>query len=135
MLKQFYRRFSSTRSLSIGQTARVAQQPPSPLDEIGDPSVPGEQKLQDLLKHSASGLDMKPTNKEDQWATSPYVQGSFLQTEYQEEKAIERVKMDPRDTSIILFPGYGSQFVGMARSLEVIPAAKDLFECASEVMG
>lgn len=40
----------------------------------------------------------------------------------------------PTDPSIILFPGQGAQFVGMAKSLVDIPAAMDLFEIASDVL-
>lgn len=41
----------------------------------------------------------------------------------------------PKDPTIILFPGQGAQFVGMAKSLVDNPAAMDLFEIASEVLG
>lgn len=41
----------------------------------------------------------------------------------------------PQNPTIVLFPGQGSQFIGMAKSLVDIPAAVDLFEIASEVLG
>lgn len=40
----------------------------------------------------------------------------------------------PENPTIVLFPGQGSQFVGMAKSLVDIPAAKDLFDIASDVL-
>lgn len=40
----------------------------------------------------------------------------------------------PENPTIILFPGQGSQFVGMAKSLVDIPEAKDLFDIASDVL-
>lgn len=40
----------------------------------------------------------------------------------------------PQDPSIILFPGQGSQFVGMAKSLENIIEARELFDIASEIL-
>jgi [acyl-carrier-protein] S-malonyltransferase len=46
-----------------------------------------------------------------------------------------RSKTDPRETSIILFPGQGAQFVGMAKNLIKIPEARDMFELASDVLG
>lgn len=36
--------------------------------------------------------------------------------------------------SIVLFPGQGSEFVGMAKSLQGIPEAKQLFDEASELL-
>lgn len=40
----------------------------------------------------------------------------------------------PENPTIILFPGQGAQFVGMAKSLSEIPAAKELFDIASEIL-
>lgn len=40
----------------------------------------------------------------------------------------------PKNPTIVLFPGQGSQFVGMAKSLVDIPDARDLFEIASEIL-
>lgn len=40
----------------------------------------------------------------------------------------------PENPTIILFPGQGSQFVGMAKSLVDIPDAKDLFDIASDIL-
>lgn len=40
----------------------------------------------------------------------------------------------PENPTIVLFPGQGSQFVGMAKSLVNIPEAKDMFDIASEVL-
>lgn len=40
----------------------------------------------------------------------------------------------PENPTIILFPGQGSQFVGMAKSLVDIPEAKDMFDIASDVL-
>lgn len=36
--------------------------------------------------------------------------------------------------TVVLFPGQGSQFVGMAKSLVHIPEAKQLFDAASEIL-
>lgn len=40
----------------------------------------------------------------------------------------------PENPTIILFPGQGSQFVGMAKSLVDIPEAKEMFDIASDVL-
>lgn len=40
----------------------------------------------------------------------------------------------PANPTIVLFPGQGSQFVGMAKSLVNIPETKEMFDIASEVL-
>lgn len=45
-----------------------------------------------------------------------------------------RPKVDPRQTSIILFPGQGSQFVGMGKDTLGYGNAQELFEEASELL-
>lgn len=40
----------------------------------------------------------------------------------------------PEKPTVILFPGQGAQFVGMAKSLVDIPAATELFDIASEIL-
>lgn len=47
----------------------------------------------------------------------------------------ERRAIDPKETSIILFPGQGSQYVGMAAQLMRFPSARSIFELANEVLG
>ncbi|GFN95861.1 malonyl coa-acyl carrier protein transacylase [Plakobranchus ocellatus] len=46
-----------------------------------------------------------------------------------------RLKMSPSMTSVVLFPGQGSQFVGMGQKLVHYPGVKELFEEASAVVG
>lgn len=40
----------------------------------------------------------------------------------------------PENPTIVLFPGQGSQFVGMAKSLVDIPEAVDMFDIASSIL-
>jgi [acyl-carrier-protein] S-malonyltransferase len=47
---------------------------------------------------------------------------------------VEKPKKDPRESSIILFPGQGTQFVGMAKDLMKFPMAQDLFDLASYIL-
>lgn len=69
---------------------------------------------------------------QQQWATLPYLEGTKIrkQGEY-----FTGAKHDPRDTSVIMFPGQGSQYVGMAKNLMKFPMAKDLFELANYLLG
>ncbi|CAL8103542.1 unnamed protein product [Calicophoron daubneyi] len=40
----------------------------------------------------------------------------------------------PEDTSIILFPGQGAQFVGMGKNLVQLPKVKEMFQYANEIL-
>lgn len=48
---------------------------------------------------------------------------------------IGRPKINPRDTSVLLFPGQGSQVVGMGQKLLPYPGVKELYEKASHMLG
>lgn len=93
-----------------------------------------ESKLKDLLRNAAAFVDTKPRKAEDKWATLPYVEGTVFTKEI-ERFELERKLMEPEQTSAILFPGQGTQYVGMAKKLTKYPRAMELFECASEILG
>lgn len=91
-----------------------------------------ESPLKRLLDDAASFEDANTKNPEQQWATLPYPQGTKIRK--QGEMFYSKDKRDPREVSIILFPGQGSQFVGMAKDLMKFPMARDLFELANYIL-
>lgn len=91
-----------------------------------------ESPLKKLLDESASFEDLNVNNPEQQWATLPYRQGTKIRK--QGQFFAERNRQDPRDTSIVLFPGQGSQYVGMGKELLKFPMTRDLFELASYIL-
>lgn len=103
--------------------------------EIANAARPsGEDTLKKLLDAATVFVDSKPQHEHDKWATLPYAEGTILSRKERKELDIQRPKIDPRDTSILLFPGDGAQFIGMAKSLDRVPVAKDLFDYASEIL-
>lgn len=84
--------------------------------------------LKDLLDNSATFEDLHTKNPNSQWATHPYP--AVLKKHLEEETGV-----DPRESSIILFPGQGTQFIGMGNDLLKFPMASELFSIASEVVG
>ncbi|KAK5876531.1 hypothetical protein CesoFtcFv8_025875 [Champsocephalus esox] len=46
-----------------------------------------------------------------------------------------RPKKDPAECSVLLFPGQGSQFVGMSRGLLQYPNVKEMFTVAQKILG
>ncbi|XP_001352434.2 probable malonyl-CoA-acyl carrier protein transacylase, mitochondrial [Drosophila pseudoobscura] len=45
-----------------------------------------------------------------------------------------RPAIDPKETSVMLFPGQGTQYVGMAKDLLRFPGARHIFELANQVL-
>uniref|UniRef100_A0A3B4YD54 Malonyl-CoA-acyl carrier protein transacylase, mitochondrial n=1 Tax=Seriola lalandi dorsalis TaxID=1841481 RepID=A0A3B4YD54_SERLL len=52
-----------------------------------------------------------------------------------EEERRWRRRKDPSERSVFLFPGQGSQFVGMCRGLLKYPNVKDMFRVAQKILG
>ncbi|KAI4471287.1 malonyl-coa acp transacylase acp-binding [Holotrichia oblita] len=89
-----------------------------------------ESPLKKLLEDAASFEDVKTKNLEQKWATLPYGESARIQ----KQGEFVKDKKDPRDSTIILFPGQGSQYVGMANNLLKFPLVKDLFDLASYIL-
>lgn len=97
-------------------------------------NLPSESPLKKLLDDAASFEDVNPQKIEQQWTTLPYIEGTSIrkQGEFLNNR---NPKIDPRNTSIVLFPGQGSQYVGMGKDLLKFPMAKDLYDLASYILG
>lgn len=91
----------------------------------------GKSPLKALLEDAASFEDLSTTNVQ-QWATLPYPQEAKIR---KQGDFFRKPKGDPRDASVMLFPGQGCQFLGMGKDLLKFPMAKDLFELANYVLG
>lgn len=88
----------------------------------------GEENVTRLVKEAATYSDAKDTS----WATTAYPAGA--PTTGDEEKEIVRPKIDPHDTSVVLFPGQGTIKVGMVQQYMRFPQARELFEIANEIL-
>lgn len=95
-----------------------------------------ETPLRRLLDDSSAFSEAAPLDRELQWATQPYaaVPGARAAAESEAEREA-RLRAAPLDASVILFPGQGTHFVGMGQRLATVPAARRLYELASEVLG
>ncbi|KFM57412.1 putative malonyl-CoA-acyl carrier protein transacylase, mitochondrial, partial [Stegodyphus mimosarum] len=85
--------------------------------------------LKAMLVNSASFSEQNAPD--DEWITPVYP--AKIKTRDQSKHAI-RPQVDPRTTSVVLFPGQGTQYVGMAKSLISYPNVKQMFECASDIL-
>lgn len=91
-------------------------------------------KAEELLEDGFLQQDnIDPNTNEGNWSTLPYPEGTVFRTRSQGDKVL-RPKIDPKETSIILFPGQGTQFVGMGAQLVQIPEVLDMYEMASEIL-
>ncbi len=89
------------------------------------------------ILHDAQSLP--PTNEDIEFPSDVTDQipsdKEYLDWLRDQEKHSYRPKVDPRDTSILLFPGQGSQFVGMASSLLQYPNVPKMFNVAKSILG
>lgn len=95
-----------------------------------------ETPLRRLLDDATAFSEAEPSHRELQWATQPYaaMPGARAAADT-EAKRSARACAAPLDASVVLFPGQGTHFVGMGQRLADVPAARRLYELASEVLG
>ncbi|KAK3866605.1 hypothetical protein Pcinc_027871 [Petrolisthes cinctipes] len=86
-----------------------------------------------LLENSASYQDI-PVAPDDVWIKGPYPQNSnFNQSQAKFSKRPPSI--DPQNTSVIFFPGQGTQYVGMGKDLLKYPNVPEMYEAASSILG
>lgn len=105
---------------------------PSPLKDM--PGTPkGSVNVSQMLGDSVTYLDTFTSINEDAWSSGPYPKNVMHRRE--QAKYSFRPKIDPRETSVILFPGQGAQFVGMGKELLKYPNVQRMYETASDCFG
>lgn len=60
---------------------------------------------------------------------------SSVEAEEPGAEAARREPRSPREGTVLLFPGQGSQFVGMGRGLLQFPGVRDMYRLAEKVLG
>lgn len=87
-----------------------------------------EEELKRLLDESSTYSDADDKS----WATTPYPADIPIPTD---KKDVSSHKIDPKDMSVVIFPGQGTIKVGAVQKYLQFPGAKDIFDIANEILG
>lgn len=90
-------------------------------------------QLVELTKSDHNEALYKASHHDD--VDFPSDREKYLHWKCEQSKHAFRPKVDPAKTSVILFPGQGSQFVGMGRELLDFPNVLEIYKTASDVVG
>uniref|UniRef100_A0A3Q3AAL1 Malonyl-CoA-acyl carrier protein transacylase, mitochondrial n=1 Tax=Kryptolebias marmoratus TaxID=37003 RepID=A0A3Q3AAL1_KRYMA len=94
----------------------------------GKASLHHELKLKRRVQRDRSARDRRLSTQQPSSSDSP--------PDFEHDAAPKRrPRKDPSGRSVLLFPGQGSQFVGMARGLLKYPNVKEMFSAAQCILG
>lgn len=82
------------------------------------------------LKRAKCSKVMEETKEAEASTNQTKILQNMLSTD-----EVVKPKTNPKNTSIVLFPGQGTQYVGMANKLLKFPEARRIFKMANEVLG
>ncbi|CAN7992377.1 unnamed protein product [Ixodes hexagonus] len=119
----------STAALRRSQDKKVRDDARS--ETTHEPSYKKE-SVAELFRRSATFDSDKPKTVDDIWSSATYPVNFKIPEEEKEEE--ETIRIDPKNTSVVLFPGQGSQFVGMGSDLVQYSNVKEMYERASEIL-
>lgn len=121
-IKKFSQNVSNDQSIPLKKEGDIEK-------EREDPTChSNEEKLKRLLDEAVTNDDSTDKN----WATSPYPADTIIPQETEEAR---KPNIDPKETSVVIFPGQGTIKVGTIRKYLHFPGAKDIFEIANEILG
>lgn len=87
--------------------------------------------VQHLLDNAITFLDRTPAQEHDLWSTPTYPECSIVP---ERSRQPTHEKTEPEDTTVIVFSGYGTNYVDYTKSLLTCPEAISIFERASAVL-
>lgn len=100
----------------------------SKTEDENPPKESEEDSVSKLLKDSATFSEINNT----EWATTPYTQDA---AEVSDDLKPKKPKINPSETSVILFPGQGIIKVGDVKEYMKFPKARELFDIANHILG
>ncbi|XP_065576929.1 probable malonyl-CoA-acyl carrier protein transacylase, mitochondrial isoform X2 [Artemia franciscana] len=91
-------------------------------------------QINNLLDDSASFHELKES-KENDCASNPYPKEAVRVAKRRDQSSYSfRPSVNPSETSIFLFPGQGTQFVGMGKKVLDLPQVRELFLAANDIL-